>query len=138
MKKNEIQNSADLFFYKSNSDLNSAKFLLKAIESSEVDIDLETVMFHLQQSAEKLLKSILSHNRIKFLKTHDIEELINMCIEKKINLVQNVQYLINLTAYAVEGRYAIIHDDLNDIYTNINILNTLYTKVQESINSEKI
>ena len=138
MKKNEIQNSADLFFYKSNSDLNSAKFLLKAIESSEVDIDLETVMFHLQQSAEKLLKSILSYNRIKFLKTHDIEELINMCIEKKINLVKNVQYLINLTAYAVEGRYAIIHDDLNDIYTNIKILDTLYAKVQESINSEKI
>ncbi|MBV5278833.1 MAG: HEPN domain-containing protein [Campylobacteraceae bacterium] len=33
----------------------------------------------MQQSAEKVLKSLLSRHGIKFPKSHDIEQLISMC-----------------------------------------------------------
>ena len=79
MKKNEIRNSIDMFFYKANIDLNSAKYLLEAFDNDIIDIDIEKIYFELQQCAEKLLKSLLSYYGIKLPKIHDIEELIFIC-----------------------------------------------------------
>jgi len=70
----------------------------------------------LQQSAEKILKSILTKNAIVFPKTHDIEQLLDIYKQHNINILENIQIeeLIELSDYAVEGRYSIIHDDVND------------------------
>lgn len=73
MNKSEIKNSADMFLYKAIVDLNSAKYLLEAFNDDKIDIDIEKIYFELQQSAEKLLKSILSKHAITFPKSHDIE-----------------------------------------------------------------
>ncbi len=136
MKKDDIKNSADLFFYKANSDLNSAKYLLKAFENSEIEIDLETIMFHFQQSAEKLLKSLLSHHKIRVSKTHDIKEILRIAINNNIEIIGNTGLLIDLTSYAIEGRYAIIHDDLDDTNKYIKILEELQLFVKKQISSE--
>jgi len=48
-----------LFLYKALVDLNSGKYLLEAFNSNKIEIDIEKIYFELQQSAEKLLKSIL-------------------------------------------------------------------------------
>ena len=136
MKKDNIKNSADLFYYKANSDLNSAKYLLKALENSEIDIDLETIMFHLQQSAEKLLKSLLSHHKIRISKTHDIKEIIKLITLNNIDIITDIELLIDLTSYAVEGRYAIIHDDLDNIEQYINILEKLQFFIKKQISRE--
>ena len=114
MDKNEIKNSADMFLYKACIDLNSAKYLLEAFNEDKVDIDIEKIYFDLQQCAEKCLKSSLSFHKIKFPKTHDIEELIEITVDNKITLLDNISSLIRLSDYAVEGRYSIIHDDLDD------------------------
>ena len=133
MKKNNIKNSADMFFYKAIIDLNSGKYLLKAFNEDKIEIDIEKIYFELQQSAEKLLKSILSKNKISFPKSHDIEQLIELCEKNGILLVENIDSLIELNDYAVEGRYSIIHDDINeaDIYI------TLVEKLIESIENKR-
>lgn len=129
MNKSEIKNSTDMFLYKAIVDLNSAKYLLEAFNEDKIDIDIEKIYFELQQSAEKLLKSILSKHTIIFPKSHDIEQIIGLCKQHGIELVENAEILIELSDYAVEGRYSIIHDDLNESEKYILIIERLIAKL---------
>ena len=133
MKKDKISSSADLFYYKANMDFNSAKYLFEAFKEDKIDIDIETIMFHLQQCAEKLLKALLSNKKIKINKTHDIELLINLSKTNTIKLPTYTDILIPLSEYAVEGRYAIIHDDIDDIDKYIEILEDFINFVKMEI-----
>ena len=128
MNKNNIQNSAELFLYKATVDLNSAKYLLSGYENENLDIDIEKIYFELQQSAEKLLKSMLCSYGVKFPKSHDIEQLIELCTENNITLEDDIEILIELSDYAVEGRYSIIHDDINESNKYIKILENIVKK----------
>ena len=65
----------DIFYKKSESDLEAAKILLGS-KSGKIDIDV--ILFHLQQSTEKLLKCLLSYNRVHVEKVHDIEHLVSI------------------------------------------------------------
>jgi len=76
MNKSEIKNSADMFLYKAIVDLNSAKYLLEAFNDDKIDIDIEKIYFELQQSAEKLLKSILSNTQSFFRKAMTLNSLL--------------------------------------------------------------
>jgi HEPN domain-containing protein len=109
MKKEEIKNSAQTFYYFAEQDLAAAKLLLASDE-----IDIQLIMFHLQQSVEKLLKAILSHLQVEITRTHDIERLIVICRDNGVNLPAFVEDLADLSLFAVEGRYALIHDDMYD------------------------
>lgn len=129
MNKNEIKNSADMFLYKAVVDFNSAQCLLKAFNEDTIEIDIEKIYFELQQSAEKLLKSILSKHNIIFPKSHDIEQLLEICRQNTIALVDDVESLIELSDYAVEGRYSIIHDDLNESEKYIEIIEKLMAQL---------
>lgn len=130
MQKSDIKNSADLFLYKAIIDLNSAKYLLEGFNKDNVEIDIEKIYFKLQQSAEKALKSLLSKHGIKFPKSHDIEQLISMCEEAAIPLIQNIDKLIELSDYAVEGRYSIISNDLNDSEIFIGLIQKLIASIE--------
>lgn len=126
MDKQEIKNSYDIFIYKAIIDLNSAKCLLKAFNNDEIQIDIEKIYFELQQSAEKYLKAKLSQRTIDFPKSHDLEQLIYICREHHIILNSNIDILIELSDYAVEGRYAIIHDDIDESDKYIALLEEIY------------
>lgn len=134
MKKNDIKNSADMFLYKAIVDFNSAKCLLDNFEKQNIEIDIEKIYFDFQQSAEKLLKSILTYNGISIKKTHDLEELIRICFENNIKLIENIETLIDLNEYAVEGRYDIICDDINDAPLYTDIIQTFIKFTQQEIN----
>ena len=133
MKKNKINNSAEMFLYKATVDFNSAKFLFDAFEQGKVEIDLEVIMFHLQQTAEKLLKSLLSHKRIYVHKTHDIAQLIDLSKENDIELDSTISILADLTDFAVDGRYAVMHDDLSDAGKYIKVLDDFLEGVKKII-----
>ncbi len=137
MKKDDIKNSCDMFLHKANIDLNTSIFLLKAFDKGEVEIDFELIYFHLQQSAEKLLKSLLSHKKIRVLKTHDISDFINLLSHNDIKHITNINELENLAQYAIEGRYAILHDDLDDAEKYIDILKQLTLHVEKTIKKEE-
>ena len=130
MQKSDIKNSADLFLYKAIIDLNSAKYLLEGFNKDNVEIDIEKIYFELQQSAEKALKSLLSKHGIKFPKSHDIEQLISMCEEAAIPLIQGIEKLIELSDYAVEGRYSIISYYLNDSEMFIGLIQKLIASIE--------
>jgi HEPN domain-containing protein len=44
------------------------------------DIPWDTVCFHAQQVAEKVLKAFLVHHRYDLLKTHDLVALLAQCV----------------------------------------------------------
>ena len=70
----------EVFFRKASVDLNAAKVLLKSFYDADFELDLDVVMFHLQQGAEKALKSILDYHQVKFPHTHDLENLIELMV----------------------------------------------------------
>ena len=128
MDKSKISNSFEMFTYKAIVDLNSAKCLLKAFNEETIEIDIEKIYFELQQSAEKYLKAILSKEAIDFPKSHDIEQLINICEKHSISLDSDIEMLVELSDYAVEGRYSIIHDDIDESDKYIALLEKLLSK----------
>jgi len=125
MKKSDIKNSADMFLYKAIIDLNSAKYLLNGFNEDNIEIDIDKIYFELQQSAEKTLKSILSKHSIVFPKSHDIEQLIDLCSSNHITLIDDIERLVELSDYAVEGRYSIINDDINESDDFIRLIESL-------------
>jgi len=67
----------------------------------------------------------------------DLEVLINIIQEENIELIPNIECLISLEEYAVEGRYAILQDDIEDTNKYIQILEKLLKFVNNTI-SKKI
>ena len=130
----EFLKQYEIFFKKAKTDLKAAKILLENFEKGDEELDLETIMFHLQQSAEKLLKALLSYNGIHFTKTHDIEKLLKELKDNNIKILSESEELIELSEYGVEGRYSIIYDDLEDADNYIKILEKLVEFVKREIN----
>jgi len=79
----EFLKQYEVLYKKAKVDLNSAKILLNSFENGEVELDLEIIMFHLQQCSEKLLKALLSFNKLHFTKTHDLEKFVEF-VKKEI------------------------------------------------------
>ena len=99
-----------LFTLKADSDFEVARVLIKAEE-----ISVEQTLFHLQQTVEKLLKALLSFAEIEPPRTHDIEMLVELCEQKRIELPKYAEEFSELTPYAVEFRYEIA----NEAYPNV-------------------
>ncbi len=131
----EFLKQYEVLFKKAKTDLKVAKNLLEDFENGDEELDLEVIVFHLQQSAEKCLKALLAYNSIHFTKTHNIKELIKQIKINNIAIIENIELLIPLTYYAVEGRYAIINDDLEDSDKYIVMLDILLEFVSDRITS---
>jgi HEPN domain-containing protein len=61
--------------------------------------------FHAQQSAEKFLKSLLIYHNVEFEKTHDINYLLQLCMDFHPDIEKFREQASKLTDYAVESRY---------------------------------
>ena len=70
-------------------------------------IPLEIVCFHSQQAAEKIIKSYLVLQEIEPPKTHDMQVLLEMCLEFDIGFNDIYEEATTLTNYAVRLRYPI-------------------------------
>lgn len=71
----------------------------------DYDVADEVWGFHAQQAAEKLLKSLLSSHSIRFRKTHDVTELIDILIDQGFSLPDSLTEIRVLTPFAVEYCY---------------------------------
>jgi HEPN domain-containing protein len=86
---------------KAARDYNTAETLLKF--STGLDYT-EAICFHAQQAIEKFLKAFLIHNNINIPRTHNLDYLLQKCIETDERFkILNVD---NITDYAVDIRYA--------------------------------
>ncbi len=118
---------------KASVDFHSALKLYEDFQQGDSELDIEVIMFHLQQGAEKSLKSILSFNEIYFPKVHDLEVLIQPIENNKIQLKIDSDLLIELSDFVVEGRYSVIHDDLEDADKYFEATKELFEQVKKLI-----
>lgn len=84
---------------KAEEDFAAAKNLSKLDGFSE-----EIVLFHCQQAIEKILKAYLDSKGVIYPKSHDLEVLLSICVEKNADFNQ-IDFVVSLTPYAVEIRY---------------------------------
>lgn len=73
------------------------------------DIPWDTVCFHAQQAAEKILKAFLVSRGCDLSKTHDLVALLTRCVECDAGLTALESDCRKLTSYGVAARYP---DDL--------------------------
>jgi HEPN domain-containing protein len=119
----------EILFNKANVDLKAAQNLYEDIQNGDEGLDYEVILFHLHQCAEKLIKSLLSFHKIEFPKVHDLELLANILKEFNIETGLDFDLLIGLSDYAVEGRYALIHEeDIEEIEKYISMLRKALNK----------
>jgi len=129
----EFLKQHELLYKKARADFKAAKNLFEDFENGDEDLELETILFHLQQCGEKLFKSLLSYNKKHFTKTHDLDSLLQELKNNNIQLLEGMEELLQLSEYAVEGRYAIMHDDLEDTNKFIVILDDFLEFVKQEI-----
>lgn len=81
-------------------DLETAELLNKQFKKS-----LNIICFHSQQAAEKYLKAFLISKNISFEKTHDLLNLINLCVAIEKSFSNFIKECLNLNPYSVITRY---------------------------------
>lgn len=89
----------EILIKKAKEDIETAQKLISLSDYSE-----EIVLFHCQQAVEKALKAFLDSNGVVYPKSHDLEVLLSMCLEKDKSFVE-ISFVATMTPYAVEIRY---------------------------------
>lgn len=121
-------NQYEILFNKAKADLFAANVLYARFKEGNSELDLEVICFHLQQCAEKLMKAVLSKKQIYYPNIHDLETLLNIIKDNSIDLNPDRDLLIELNDYAVEGRYTIMHDDLENVQNIFIILTDMVSE----------
>lgn len=67
--------------------------------------------FHAEQAAEKLLKALLTFHSVEFVKSHDIDYLVDLCLAAEPRTQVLRPTATKLTDYAVEPRYPLPRRD---------------------------
>ena len=65
----------------------------------------DTICFHSQQAAEKMLKAYLTAHNIEYPFVHNLEKLIDLCTTRDPSFAQIKDIAGGLTPYAVDLRY---------------------------------
>ncbi len=87
---------------KADSDLKNAEIILAAqIESPPLD----TVCFHCQQASEKFIKAFLILHSKRFPFTHNLADLVAICMQVDLAFAALQRKAETLTPFAVEIRY---------------------------------
>ena len=82
-----------------------SNFARAAADPAHPDILLEDLCFDAQQAAEKAIKAVLVHRRIRFPRTHAIADLLSLAAENGVQIPPDVLVATDLTTHAVETRY---------------------------------
>lgn len=86
---------------KAESDLKVVKHLLPIDEPPT-----DALSFHCQQAVEKYLKAFLTFHDIRVKKIHDLEAILNLCIEQDQEFESlDKEKISSLSLFAVEVRY---------------------------------
>ena len=81
--------------------------LLDVVADSELVSD-EIYGFHAQQAAEKMLKGLLSELKIRFRKTHDLRELLDLLTDSSHPVPEDLSEMDILTPYGTLFRYDVL------------------------------
>lgn len=101
----------------------------------EHDAPLDTLAFHLQQTAEKLLKALLASRAIVYPKTHDLE-LLALLPADQSQFLSFRESLLGWSAFAVEMRYEVAgYPSEEEVRQALEVAQTLRTAVLASIHA---
>jgi HEPN domain-containing protein len=78
---------------------------LARLAHNQEDILPEQICFHAQQAVEKAFKAVLIAAKADFPLTHDLEELLDICVDAGIDVPVELLDVGCLSPYAVETRY---------------------------------
>lgn len=92
------------WFNKGEKDITNAEFLFKG------NRDLETVAFHIQQSAEKYLKGFLISRGKELERIHDLVKLLQDVIKIDTEFNQFKGIVKKITNFYFESRYPLGYD----------------------------
>jgi HEPN domain-containing protein len=85
---------------KAKNDLGSANLLACGSETY-----YDTAIYHCQQAAEKALKAFLVHHNVEFEKVHNLNILIELCMEIDSEFHNYFDAAAILTPYSTSYRY---------------------------------
>jgi HEPN domain-containing protein len=91
---------ATLLISKARDDKFALDVLLENLKVAD-----EIIGFHAQQIIEKTIKSVLALKSIRYRKSHDLAELIDLLKDNGIQIPSFLENAVNLTPFAVEFRY---------------------------------
>ena len=121
-------------------------WLLKAandMRAAEVDLGaepplIEDALFHSQQAAGKALKAFLTLHNVPFRKTHNLEEIGEVCLSIDQSLKNGIDEAVPLTEYAWAFRYPgnIISVDSTEVQTALKISRKLFRVNLDRLPSE--
>ena len=113
---------------RAKSDITVAKILYK---NKNEFLELDIILFHLQQFVEKALKALLAYENVHFPKTHDNEMLFIRCKEIGIEFVEKYSELTILDDYAVEGRYEDVGERIDNLEEILKLIEAMLKETEE-------
>jgi HEPN domain-containing protein len=87
---------------KAESDIKNAQIILS---SKDTSLPFDTVCFHCQQASEKYLKAYLIYHNRTFPYSHNLADIVAVCMEVDRSFASIQRKAEILTPYAVEIRY---------------------------------
>lgn len=98
---------------------------------------LEIVCFHCQQCAEKYLKAFIIKNKSEIKLTHNLEELLKICVKIQNDFDSLIDNCIDLSDYAVETRYPYPFEiNIDDMNKALKDMETIRNFILSKINSD--
>jgi len=124
MPPDEVVETAEMLLKKARIDMGTIKEMMNS-----PDFYNSILGFHAQQAIEKAIKAVMVFKEIKLVRTHNLDELVEICKEASIEVPGISTSLDRITLYAVEERYI-------EIVSEDDVLNRkqLYADVTKIIN----
>jgi HEPN domain-containing protein len=91
------------------------KFALEVLAQDD-NSAREIIGFHAQQAIEKLLKAVLNFNNIRFRRTHDLVELIDLLNANDITCPDFIEDSRRLNPFATLFRYDELLEDDDSLF----------------------
>jgi len=88
-------------------------------------VNYDAICFHCQQFAEKYIKAFLYKNSVDFPKTHNLIELLELCLLLDASFELQRDLFIELNHYSVRYRYPGISADKEEAKRALNRAETL-------------
>ena len=118
-------NGDSSFFDAAKDDVTSAQVLFSHSEPMAVC----SIVFHIQQAAEKMVKHVLNINGVQPARTHQIEILLREAKDRHLLSItdEDIRELSELSDYAVEPRYPPWQSQITQ--NDVRKAKTLYNKL---------
>lgn len=96
----ELHEILKQWLLKAANDLKNAHIVIQ-----HSDPPTDTIIYHCQQAIEKYLKAYLTYRNIEFPRTHDLERLLQKCIDSETPFQTLSEWILQVNSYGTGLRY---------------------------------